>query len=78
MEAAQLNARTDVRAQLTAALARAAEHGVTVYAACKRSGISQTTVMRWKKGEHQPTEAALGAFCGAVEAIIQERTPCTI
>ena len=78
MEAAQLNARTDVRAQLTAALARAAEHGVTVYAACKRSGISQTTVMRWKQGEHQPTEAALGAFCGAVEAIIQERTPCTI
>lgn len=64
--------------ELTATLARAAAQGVTVYAACKRSGISQTTVMRWKKGEHQPTEAALGAFCGAVEAIIQERTPCTI
>jgi transcriptional regulator with XRE-family HTH domain len=78
MEAAQLNARTDVRAQLTAALARAADHGVTVYAACKRSGISQTTVLRWKKGEHQPTEAALGAFCEAVESIIQERAKCTI
>ena len=59
--------------ELTATLARAAEHGVTVYAACKRSGISQTTVLRWKKGEHQPTEAALGAFCGAVESIITER-----
>lgn len=64
--------------KLTAILARAAEHGVTVYAACKRSGISQTTVLRWKKGEHQPTEAALGAFLAAVEAIIEERAPCTI
>ena len=64
--------------ELTATLARAAAHGVTVYAACKRSGISQTTVLRWKKGEHQPTEAALAAYLAAVEAIIQERTPCTI
>jgi len=62
-----------VQNKLTSILTRAADHGVTVYAACKRSGISQTTVMRWKKGEHQPTEAALGAFCGAVEAIIIER-----
>lgn len=78
MEAAQLNARTDVSAQLAAALARASAAGVTVYAACKRSGISQTTVLRWKKGEHQPTEAALAAYLAAVEAIIQERAPCTI
>jgi hypothetical protein len=78
MEAAQLSARTDVRAQLSAGLALASTAGVTVYAACKRSGISQTTVLRWKKGEHQPTAAALASFLAAVEAIIEERAKCTI
>ena len=55
-------------------LTRAAEHGVSMYAACKRSGINQSTVQRWKNSEHEPMPATLERFSAAVDALIAEKS----
>ncbi len=54
-------------------LKKAADHGVSMYAACKRSGINQSTVQRWKNAEHEPMPATLERFSAAVDALIAER-----
>lgn len=59
--------------QIDQVLSKAASHGVSVYAACKKSGIHQGTVVRWKNGQHVPMPASLEKFDAAVDAIIKER-----
>ena len=47
--------------------------GVTMYAACKRSGVEQVTVMRWKNGTHSPSMVKYYKVRDAVIAIAKER-----
>ena len=54
-------------------LQKCSRKGITPYAVCQRSGISQVTVSRWKKQDHQPLPETLELFEQAARAIAEER-----